>query len=398
MNIKRLAVGTLTAPAPTACGAVRFTKDVLRIGTFYVDGRPWHVDSNTLRRLASNHLCMREAGVHVPVVWDHSESARDRIGSVDRLWTDGNTLWASIEVTDCDAQGRVGRTCNEVSVEVREPFVDGAGRRYSAAITHLGVVNLPVVAGQGDFRRLSLTERGITMKSLSPFLGRLHARLMVSHARAKRQVEARRSVRRFSTVTGTIPVGEAVEMLNRTFAALADFGLAVFRIPDGTGAQRLKHHMATVERFVRESYLTDTKPGDSDQPNDLEKALAPGNSLNAAGGFVQASLNGHDSAAVPMPDLIRWLGLLFECSPVLRSLKLPEGLSADELRWQWTPIQQVLDDITGISKAGGDPSAFAGAPDQHGGTFQFSLGSGGDGKAQAIAARQDQLRRTVFEV
>ena len=99
-------------------------------------------------------------GVRIPVVWNHSRDARDQIGEVTDLLVVGATLHARFWAADPADLRKLGVTVNEASVEVAEPWVDGAGRHYDIMLTHLGVVNLPVIAGQRPFKRLRLIRTG----------------------------------------------------------------------------------------------------------------------------------------------------------------------------------------------------------------------------------------------
>lgn len=130
-----------------------FDKDVLRIGCWNVGGRFWSVTRRTLARLVLNFQRARERGLRVPVVWNHSRDARDKIGEVVRLYVAGDALravfWAALPE---DVQ-RLEASSIEMSVEVAEPWIDGAGRVYDLFLTHLAVVNHPVVPAQGPLRR-----------------------------------------------------------------------------------------------------------------------------------------------------------------------------------------------------------------------------------------------------
>lgn len=143
--------------------ADRFKKDILRVGRWSVNGGVWEVDAQTLQQIVAQFSLAKSRGVTVPVVWDHSESARDKIGEVLSLETDGQILWAAIAASDQDAAKRLSTVNDEVSVEIRENWRDGMGNVYPLMLTHVGVVNLPVVPGQQPFVRFSLDEGATAM-------------------------------------------------------------------------------------------------------------------------------------------------------------------------------------------------------------------------------------------
>lgn len=137
-------------------GACRkFRKDILRVGKWNVDGTPWNVTRSTLHALASNFQLGRSRGLGFPIVWNHSNDARDRLGDVVKLSIEGDTLFAEVEVCrDHEQVAAVGM----VSVGISDSWQDGQGRRYSPMLVHLGVVNHPVVPNQGPFLALSIRD------------------------------------------------------------------------------------------------------------------------------------------------------------------------------------------------------------------------------------------------
>ena len=134
---------------------MRFSKDILRIGKWHVGGKAWRVTRDVLARIVRSFDLAKQRGVRIPLVWDHDNSARARIGDVTGLALLGDTLMAEVDVADEDAGRKLATVANEVSVEVVEGWRDGQGHLYDWFLRHLGVVNHPVVAGQGAFKRLS---------------------------------------------------------------------------------------------------------------------------------------------------------------------------------------------------------------------------------------------------
>ncbi len=119
-------------------------------------GRDWPVDLWTLRRLVINFQRARDRGVRIPVVWNHSEDARDKIGEVVRLYLAGQTLRARFWATATSDADRMEESASQVSVEVVEDWVDGKGRQYDLFLSHLAIVTHPVVHPQGPVYRLGM--------------------------------------------------------------------------------------------------------------------------------------------------------------------------------------------------------------------------------------------------
>jgi hypothetical protein len=155
---KRFSTGVIDHAAP------RFRKEVLSTGRWMVpydeEGeiihRPWQVTRKTLQQIASSFEKAKAAGVRVPVVWGHSDDAKDNAGVVENVFVEGETLLADVRITERQAKSKVGESVNEVSAEITPGWVDGRGNRYEQMMTHLGLVNLPVISGQTPFHRLSL--------------------------------------------------------------------------------------------------------------------------------------------------------------------------------------------------------------------------------------------------
>lgn len=154
------AAASLRREAPR--GATRFEKDVLAVGDWLVAGRNWRVTPYILRTLAREAVRARRAGARVPLVWNHSSDARDKLGEVDQFLVRGDALVARGWVAKGIAARALADRRHEVSVEVRRGWRDGSGRVYPLLITHVGVVLHPVISGQANFRN-QLTNGGNPM-------------------------------------------------------------------------------------------------------------------------------------------------------------------------------------------------------------------------------------------
>ena len=137
-------------------GARRYRKDAIRVGKFVarnpIDGTDLHLDvtpERINRWLAANKI-MRENGVSIDLTKDHKRGADFKLGSVDTLDIDGDTLMFDLTVDDDDAEKLLKR-CPEVSVEIEPNARDGLGNQYGEAITAITVCRKPVVPGQQPF-------------------------------------------------------------------------------------------------------------------------------------------------------------------------------------------------------------------------------------------------------
>lgn len=156
----------VSAPGRTE-SATRVYKDLLRVGVWSVPDdvipnkrNKWPVDRRRLDLLVRNFQKMRNRGVVVPWIYNHDGGADERIGDLVRVWRNGDELFGELEVTEekhrLSFGNKVGdRIKKEVSIEVTPNFEDGTGKKYSEAITHVAVVNNPVVNNQKPFIRLS---------------------------------------------------------------------------------------------------------------------------------------------------------------------------------------------------------------------------------------------------
>lgn len=164
-----------SAPPDGVGPKVFFEKEVLRAGTWYVAGCAWPVSVAILRRLAENFRRARRNGIRIPVVWNHSHDARDQLGVVTDLFVRGRRLAARFWVAHPQAAAQLEQVATEVSAEICRPWLDGQGGRYDLMLTHLGVVLLPVVAGQTPLVRLALADsaRGNAAKPHGETLQRL---------------------------------------------------------------------------------------------------------------------------------------------------------------------------------------------------------------------------------
>jgi hypothetical protein len=130
-------------------------KDVLRVGEWKVGEKSWNVTHETLVQIARNFRDYRSRGGDCPLVWNHSNDSRDRLGDVEEVRVDGDRLLAVVSVKSSDDLEQV-RKVGKVSVSVAPEWTDGTGQTYREHLVHVGVVNHPVVPAQEPFIELSL--------------------------------------------------------------------------------------------------------------------------------------------------------------------------------------------------------------------------------------------------
>lgn len=117
----------------------------------------WHVTRATLRDLSDVFATRKLRKLDCPLQWGHSNDPRDRCGTVQQLniSESGDELWVRFDVTKPEDADHIEANGLHTSIETREPWFDGAGNTYPIAISHLAIVNHPVVS-DSVVRRLSI--------------------------------------------------------------------------------------------------------------------------------------------------------------------------------------------------------------------------------------------------
>lgn len=168
-SFRRLDISTAQYP--------RFEKDILRVGQWEVStvdnkGKPcresWDVTPRLLSQIVENFQAFAANGNRCPWIVDHDGGADERYGDVVSLRIEGDTLWAVCELQEKKYQASFGdepgdETPQEVSVDVRDNFTDGAKNHYPICLIHVANVVNPVVTNQRGFRRLSFVSKGRQM-------------------------------------------------------------------------------------------------------------------------------------------------------------------------------------------------------------------------------------------
>lgn len=149
----------------------RFTKTVLKTGTYHSPDGVVEVTPERLEHWRKQFVAMRKARQVVPVGWDHateedslkpvslssykkSRSARDTIGRlVDFAVREDGSAEITLDIRDPKAQQQARLNNVYVSPVIFDSWRDGHGNEYRDVITHVDFVNHPVDHSQGPFRQ-----------------------------------------------------------------------------------------------------------------------------------------------------------------------------------------------------------------------------------------------------
>ena len=134
-----------------------FSKDMIKVGVYEhpFDGWKLEVTPERMDRWIASFKLMKERGVDVEVVKDHSFQADDAVGLLVDMYRgeDSNgraTLFGVHEIIGDDAIKLAGRVKN-VSIWLERDFVDGTGHSFGEAIIHSSIVQQPIVPDQQGF-------------------------------------------------------------------------------------------------------------------------------------------------------------------------------------------------------------------------------------------------------
>lgn len=230
----------------------RLVKDVLRVGKWLAttsDGgqSEWVVTRETLQGIANTFRMARQNGVDPNLIWDHGSpltglvSGRDLITSIDDLRVEGDVLWCSLYCTPQQAR-TLSHPVHKVSIGYEPVWRDGRGRQYRHFLSHVGVVDLPVVDSQGPFLTLS-RRKGNTMPI--PRMGRAR-RLALSQLGFRLATEGGEGEEAATEETiepGAQTVeGDGVETLIDLIDQLLMEGMGI-GLPEGTTGETLVHDL-----------------------------------------------------------------------------------------------------------------------------------------------------------
>lgn len=165
----------------------RFKKDMIATGQYTHPTKGWNlqVTEGKMDDWIKAFNRMKEQGVDVEVVVDHSNKAEDVKGYLVDMYREDDTLFGVHEMIGQDAIDLVQKVKN-VSVLIDPNFRDGKKHSYGEAIVHSAIVQQPVVPGQSAFEPIAAsmaagniqcyhfnkeTEQMIDFKKLAESLG-----------------------------------------------------------------------------------------------------------------------------------------------------------------------------------------------------------------------------------
>lgn len=138
-----------------------FLKDLIHVGTYTHPVMGWSLDVTEQRMDAwvGRFRRMRETGVDIEVVTDHSMAATDVHGYLVDMFREGDTLWGVHQMIGEEGIGLAGRVRN-VSVYIEDEYVDSNGTSYGEVILHSSLVQQPVVPDQIEFVPIAASRGG----------------------------------------------------------------------------------------------------------------------------------------------------------------------------------------------------------------------------------------------
>ncbi len=148
----------LAGPSPDAVliDGTKFDKDIIRSGVYLhpTTGRPLDVTTDRMDLWVAAFDQMSKNGVKVEAVTDHDGGADAIVGYIDSIRRVGDKLMAIHNMTGPRGE-KLAQESTNVSVMIEHDFKDGDGTAYGEAITHVAVVQGPVVNGQEAFIPMS---------------------------------------------------------------------------------------------------------------------------------------------------------------------------------------------------------------------------------------------------
>jgi len=169
-----------------------FSKQIIKPGTYLARDltgkrKEFVVTPERITHWIKNFNKMRAAGLKVPAPWVHDPQSNpskeppgnENGGFWEKLWTSPTgALHGTIDVPIASDAEKVGTVVREVSPLVRPNWKDGMGTEWEDSISHIALVQNPVVPGQDNFeaiaeKNLAATDAQATAASLSDFVAAL---------------------------------------------------------------------------------------------------------------------------------------------------------------------------------------------------------------------------------
>ncbi len=148
-----------------SAGLTQFRKELIKVGEYIhpATKEAFHITVATLNHWAKTFSQWFAAGNHVPIPLGHSkvDNPEDNAGWVTSMFVEGDSLFGIMELND----PKLSLT-TDVSICVEKKRNDGKGVEYSNIITHVSLCTDPVIAGLGEFTKLSLSNGDTSMDFL----------------------------------------------------------------------------------------------------------------------------------------------------------------------------------------------------------------------------------------
>ena len=146
--------------------AFYYWKDAIVVGSYVHPAGRFSLDitRDRLDGYVANFNRMKDNGVGVPILMDHTAAAASTLGWIVDVKRDGDQLLELHQFLGESARD-IGLR-NKVSLGIDPHFVDGLGNQYGEAIVHSAVTPTPVVPDQGDFVAVDRMEFSLRPKKL----------------------------------------------------------------------------------------------------------------------------------------------------------------------------------------------------------------------------------------
>jgi len=156
----------------------KFKKGILKAGrTYHSPTGELAVDENRLRHWESTFKGFSEAGIRVPVAWDHSKDPekskpyelspsqrkrrrvappQDNVGFLDsfKVADDGQSAEITLDIPRAVDASKVEANLADVSPVIFDNWKDGSGTVHEDVITHVDLVVHPVDSSQSRFEKV----------------------------------------------------------------------------------------------------------------------------------------------------------------------------------------------------------------------------------------------------
>lgn len=133
------------------------THEAAKTGLWHKGDAQFNIAPADLDAMEANFRLAKRNGIRIPVVWGHSDDARDQAGEVLSLRRAGEALIAKVWIASRAHAIQIATTAMSVSPRIVSSFKDGLGNAYGMFLEHLALVTDPVMPGQQPWTVLQLS-------------------------------------------------------------------------------------------------------------------------------------------------------------------------------------------------------------------------------------------------